>query len=403
MCGIAGWVDPGAANSHRAAVVAMCDRLSHRGPDGHGVWSDEHIVLGHRRLAVVDTSEAGLQPMTSADERWILSFNGEIYNAQALRRALDQSLQQRSLAAVSWRGESDTEVLLEHIARFGVADTLPRLVGMFAFAAYDRREQKLYLARDRLGIKPLYFGRFGSQTVFASELVALQGCGLPCTLNRDALASHLRYSYVPGPASIFNEVHKLLPGCWVEIDAVTGFAEEPQSWWRLADHVPAEGVFASMSAPEAEERLHHLLLQAVQDRLVADVPLGAFLSGGYDSSLVCALMCQASTVPVKTFSIGFHEAAWNEAQHAQAIAAHLGTQHTELYVSEQDMLAAVDQLPQLLDEPFADPSILPTWLLCQLTRQQVTVALSGDGGDELFWGYGRYATANRLHRRLAVA
>ncbi len=390
MCGIAGIV----STSPRVDVellTRMGEALAHRGPDDKGLWTQHNVALAHRRLAVVDLSSAGHQPMPSADGSWMLIYNGEVYNAAEIRATLD---------GVDWRGTSDTEVLVESIARHGVEATVQRAVGMFAFAAYNTRAKTLWLARDRLGIKPLYYGWLDDQFVFSSELRAFTGDTAGFSLNRDAVHSLLRYSYIPGPASIFNEMQKLTPGSVLQLSThnlVPGSLPAPQKYWDLQH-------FQHSAPPtnevEAESQLLDALRVAVQDRMIADVPLGAFLSGGYDSSLICALMQEQSNQPINTFTIGFHDKRFNEAAHAADVARHLGTHHTELYVNEDDMLAAVAELPALCDEPFADPSILPTYLVCRMARDHVTVALSGDGGDELFWGYHRYHTAVRLQGTL---
>lgn len=393
MCGLAGLVQSqrqSHADANLKLVRAMADRLHHRGPDGQGAWSEANVALAHRRLSVVDLSEAGHQPMKSHDGRWVLAFNGEIYNARSLGESLRFS---------AWRGSSDTEVLVEAIAEQGVKAAVDRLVGMFAFAVFDTVKQELWLARDRLGIKPLYYGWAENAFVFASELHALRPCSNQLTINRAAVATFLRHSFIPGPASIFNEIKKLLPGNLLCLDtnAAVNTAPELHSFWSLNDYVEMND---DLDERTAQTQLHELLRQSVKDRLIADVPLGGFLSGGIDSSLVCALMQEQSSQPVQTFTIGFDDPRYNEAQHAKDVAQHLGTRHTELYIDQQDMLAAVEKLPSLCDEPFADSSLLPTYLVSRMARREVTVALSGDGGDELFWGYNRYRTAEQFWRRI---
>ena len=385
MCGISGLVAyHGTPDTRRA--VAMSTALAHRGPDDQGLWTEGPVAICHRRLSIVDLSPNGHQPMISADQRWVLSYNGEIYNAAELRSAL----------SASFRGTSDTEVLVEAIAAWGVPETCRRIIGMFSFAAFDKAAGRLYLARDRLGIKPLYYGMVNDHFVFASELHALRPFRSELNVDRDAIATQLALSYVPGPASIYNEISKLTPGTVLEINTQTTATPKTHTFW------DPESI-ANLATDEASDedlikRLHDTLRAAVSDRLVADVPLGAFLSGGYDSSLVCALMQEQSSTPIQTFTIGFTDPRYNEAAHAQAVADHLGTQHTQLMVTERDLLDAVDQLPRLMDEPFADASILPTYLVAKMAREHVTVALSGDGGDEVFWGYHRYFTAQRLWR-----
>jgi asparagine synthase (glutamine-hydrolysing) len=345
MCGIVGLINPDSAID-QATLCEMRDALTHRGPDDAGIWAHGGVGLAHRRLSVVDLSDAGHQPMKSADGNWIIVFNGEVYNFEQLKQQLGPR---------EWRGSGDTEIIVEAFATWGVEAALK---------------------------KPLYYGWAGDQFVFSSELTALRSCQ-ELDLDRDALASYLRHGYVPAPHSVYTSMHKLMPGhlCRIDTKTLIRTALPPtQPYWSLQDHA----VETAMTEQEAEQTLLGLLREAVGDRLVADVPLGAFLSGGYDSSLVSALMQEASDTTTKAFTIGFDDARYNEAQHAKEIAAHLGTQHTELYVAEADLLNAVDQLPALCDEPFADSSILPTYLVSHLARRDVTVALSGDGGDELF-------------------
>ena len=392
MCGITGLWDPARRGSDLAQCVrAMTDVLVHRGPDSSGYWHDNEsgIALGHRRLSIVDLSDAGHQPMVSADGRWVLTYNGEIYNADSLRPDLE------ALGA-RFRGHSDTEVLLEACARWGVEATLPRLIGMFAFALWDTAQRRLYLVRDRLGIKPLYWRWFDSVLIFGSELKALRAYDRwTPEVDRDSVASYMRHNYVPSPWTIYRNVHKLPPGCFAVFDP--GRAPEVKRYWSLED-VVREGLAEPSTLPEEEavDTLEALLSDAVRRRMVADVPLGAFLSGGIDSSTVVALMQANATQPVRTFSIGFHEQGYNEAQHAKEVANHLGTDHTELYVEPGHAREVIPRIPDMYDEPFADSSQIPTFLVSEMTRRQVTVALSGDGGDELFAGYVRYFQALKL-------
>lgn len=401
MCGIAGFFDPAvptAPDGLNALAAAMGDPLRHRGPDAGAVWTDADagIALAHRRLAIIDLSPAGHQPMISADGRWVIAYNGEVYNAPELRDALTQDG-----AKVAWRGHSDTEVIVEAVAHWGVVPAVERLIGMFAFALWDRTERRLFLVRDRLGIKPLYWGRFGALLLFGSELKALRAhpAWTP-EIDRDALAAYLRYNYVPAPHTIYRGVHKLTPGTVLTVAA--GAEPHCTPYWRM-DEVVRRGQkerWHALSDAEAIERLEALLSDAIGRRMVADVPLGAFLSGGVDSSTVTALMQAQSNRPVRTFSIGFREAGYDEAHHAAAVARHLGTDHTELYVEPDHALDVIPRLPGWYDEPFADVSQIPTFLVSEMTRQHVTVALSGDGGDELFAGYSRYVLAETLWRRL---
>jgi asparagine synthase (glutamine-hydrolysing) len=396
MCGIAGFLDPGRRldpGLYEAVALAMADRLAHRGPDDRGAWSDAAagIALGFRRLAILDLSSAGRQPMLSADGALVMLFNGEIYNHAALRAELPGP----------WRGHSDSEVLLAAIARWGFVAALERLEGMFAIALWDRRARQLWLARDRFGEKPLYWGTLGGALVFASELKAL-AChpGWTGALDPGALALFLGLSYVPAPCSAFAGIGKLPPGSYVAIGA-DGVAAVPKSYWSAQER--AAGAAARPFAGDlaaAADRLEALIDDAVGVRMEADVPVGVFLSGGIDSSTVVAAM-QRRRGGARSFSIAFPDPRYDESRHAAAVARHLGTEHTELTVSEADCLAVLPHLPEIYDEPFADASQIPTAALCRVTRAEVKVALSGDGGDELFGGYPRYAAAADAWRRRA--
>lgn len=395
MCGIAGFWGgiPNAAIARR-----MASSIVHRGPDDVGVWTDNSagLALAHRRLSILDLSPAGHQPMVSPCGRYVLVYNGEIYNHEDLRAELE-----REGGGFDWRGHSDTETLLAALRYWGLQGALERLNGMFAFALWDTAERTLFLARDRMGEKPLYYGRSGDTFLFGSELKALaahphwQG-----EVNRDALALYLRHNYVPSPWCIYQGIYKLSPAHYVAITDNGRNLGEPVCYWNLAQ-VAEQGTAAS--APDAEsltDALDKLLCDAIKRRMAADVPLGAFLSGGYDSTTVAALMQAQSARPVKTFSIGFHEAAYNEAQHAKAVAGHLGTEHTELYVTPEEAMSVIPRLPEIYDEPFSDSSQIPTFLVSQLARRHVTVALSGDGGDELFCGYNRYVLGYQVWNKL---
>lgn len=394
MCGIVGFLARvGATVDGIPLVNRMSAALVHRGPDDTGAWFDGRngIALAHRRLSVLDLSPAGRQPMTSPCGRYVVVFNGEIYNHLAMRQ---------ELAAVApgfgWRGHSDTETLLAAICRWGIEEALKRSVGMFALALWDQREKSLTLARDRLGEKPLYYGWQGRVLLFASELKALTAHpAFLREIDRDSLSLFLRYAYIPGPYSIYRGVRKLPPGTYVVISA-DATTERVVPYWS-ARSVAISGLREPFdgTADGAIDELERLLKDAVAAQMVADVPIGAFLSGGVDSSTVVALMQAQSLRPVKTFTIGFHEAQFDEAAHARDVARHLGTDHTELYVSPAEAFAAVPQLPEMYDEPFADPSQIPTLLMSRLARRHVTVCLSGDGGDELFGGYNRYIWAVR--------
>ena len=394
MCGIAGFLDlkrRTGADDLAAAATAMADILIHRGPDGGGAWQDADagVAVAFRRLAIIDISPAGDQPMHSGDGRFVLVYNGEIYNFRELRRELED-------AGVAFRGHSDSEVLLEGIARWGVAATVKRLIGMFAFAAWDREERELWLVRDRLGVKPLYYGLTGDLFLFGSELKALRAKdGWQPRLDRDALASFARFNYVPAPRSIYAGIHKLEPGALLRFKP--GGEPRIQRYWDLA--AVAAQPRRDMSDAEAIAEAEELIGDAVARRMIADVPLGALLSGGVDSSTVVALMQQASGRPVKTFTVGFSDSDFDESSHARAVAAHLGTDHTEIMLSPEDARALIPTLADCHDEPFADSSALPTRLVSQIARRDVTVALSGDGGDEAFLGYNRYRVAAQAWRR----
>jgi asparagine synthase (glutamine-hydrolysing) len=399
MCGIAGFLASGARGDAATTGLAMAAAIASRGPDDAGVWTglDGAVVLAHRRLSIVDLSPAGHQPMQSPSGRWTIVFNGEIYNHLRLRTELGEQ---------PWRGHSDTETLLTGFDRWGLRGTIERCVGMFAFAAWDAQERTLVLGRDRFGEKPLYYGWQGDAFLFGSELKAL--ARFPSwrrEIDREALALYMRHNCVPAPRSIYRGIFKLPPASLLALPfgAAVGMLPAPETYWRLTDVAersltdPFRG-----SDAEAVDELERLLKAAVADQMVADVPLGAFLSGGIDSSTVVALMQAQSARPVRTFSIGFHEQGYDEAQHAKAVARHLGTEHMELYVSPAESLAVIPRLPEIYDEPFADSSQIPTFLVSQMARRHVTVALSGDAGDELFGGYTRYFAAAGAWARIGT-
>lgn len=406
MCGIAGlWTNGEVAAD---TVRTMTDAIAHRGPDGAGVWIDAAagIGLGHRRLSVIDLSEAGHQPMVSRCGRYVLTFNGEVYNHAEIRRELE------ALGSGDWRGHSDTETLLEGIARWGLAATLARAVGMFALALWDRRTRHLSLARDRVGEKPLYYGWTPAGFAFASELKALRVLpGFDGRVDPDVLGLYLRYNYVPTPWSIYRDIYKLEPATVVTLSAEARSTRPGEPirapldaggivalrYWTL--DLATSGHDPAAATPEsAVEELDRTLTEAVRLQVAADVPVGAFLSGGIDSSTIVALMAKVASGRVRTFTIGFHEQANNEAGHAKAVARHLGTEHAELYVTPAETRAVITDLPAMYSEPFADSSQIPTHLLSRLTRASVTVALSGDAGDELFCGYNRYTLTRDLWR-----
>ena len=409
MCGIAGFVQPEGfvVGEARSMSSAMADAVAHRGPDDDGVWVDgaAGVALAHRRLAVIDLSAAGHQPMRSHSGRYVTVFNGEIYNHADLRKELDL----RSRDPIAWRGTSDTEVFLVHIEHCGLEKSLEKAVGMFAFALWDSQERTLYLARDRLGEKPLYYGWQHGVFLFGSELKALaRHPAFDGDVDRDALMLFLRYRYIPSPASIYDGIRKLPPGTYLVVRVngaghSNGRDSEPRTYWSLREAIsagraqPFEG-----DAIDAVDALQGVLSEAVRPQMIADVPLGAFLSGGIDSSTIVALMQTESSRPVRTFTIGFKEQDYNEAAHAKSVAGHLGTDHTELYVSPREALEVIPRLPVLYDEPFADPSQIPTLLVAEMARAHVTVALTGDGGDELFGGYDRYRHTRLIRRSVSL-
>ncbi|MEQ9103556.1 MAG: asparagine synthase (glutamine-hydrolyzing) [Rhodothermales bacterium] len=407
MCGFTGYFTAGRSieefATHRL-LKSMAQTIVHRGPDSAGYWADTSagVGLAHRRLAIVDLSPAGAQPMSSVSERYVLAFNGEIYNHMRLRGQLNRE----GRLTANWRGHSDTETLLAGIDAWGLEATLKRAIGMFALAVWDRSERMLTLARDRLGEKPLYYGWQGqggeAVFLFGSELSALRRHpAFSAEINRNALALYMRHNYIGGQYSIFSGIHKLLPGHLLTLSCD---APEPvlRSWWSGAA-TAENGVGKPFpgSPKDAVDTLEGLLRDAIAQQMIADVPLGAFLSGGVDSSTVVALMQTQSSQPISTYSIGFHEKSYNEAQHAKAVAKHLGTNHTEYYVTSEQAQTVIPRLPTLYSEPFADSSQIPTYLVSQLARQHVAVSLSGDAGDELFCGYRRYQMTAALWGKIS--
>jgi asparagine synthase (glutamine-hydrolysing) len=397
MCGIAGLWTPGGGDDTALAAIAerMGAAVARRGPDGDGVWADaeQGVAFAHRRLAIIDLRETGRQPMVSASGRYVISFNGEVYNFPELRAGLEAR-------GATFRGTSDTEVLLTLIEHDGLTRALEQANGMFAFALWDRQERRLFLARDRYGQKPLYYAWVAGGIAFGSELAAIRAHpGFAPDIDPDALARFLRFGNVPAPHAIYRKTRKLIPGTTLTFDAASPSDAwpDPVPYWSAAD-IARAGLDepSGMSPDESVDALDRVLGDAVERCMVSDVPLGAFLSGGLDSSTVVALMQARSARPVKTFSIGFREAAYNEADYAAAVATHLGTDHTELYVTARETQDVIPDLPAIYDEPFADSSQIPTFLVSRLARESVTVSLSGDGGDEQFVGYNRYAWGNRI-------
>lgn len=422
MCGITVLLGASPSDSFAASLQKMSNALHHRGPDDGGVWVDrEHgIGLGHRRLSIIDLSPAGHQPMQSSSGRYVIAFNGEIYNHLDLREKLAGASRQSAVGSsqsIAWRGHSDTETLLACFEAWGVEETLKRTVGMFAIAVWDRRERLLSLARDRMGEKPLYYGWSHDGFVFGSELKALRQCpGLSNAISRDVLTLYLRYSYIPAPYSIYEGIYKLEAGCMLTI-SLAASAKAPASvphapcrgdgwsikrYWSLHEQAMVGQSSLIHDEQDALASLESALKESIQLQSIADVPLGAFLSGGVDSSLIVALMQSQTSRPVKTFTIGFDEDGYSEAKYARAVAEHLHTEHTELYVSSRQAMDVIPLLPDLYDEPFADSSQIPTFLVAQMARQHVTVALSGDAGDELFGGYNRYFWGPGIWKKISL-
>ena len=404
MCGITGFLGGDYTNItlNESTLLNMADRLLTRGPDSSGIWLDSSAKIGlaHRRLAIVDLSVAGHQPMSSGSDRYVITYNGEIYNNSEIRHDLTGARLQ-----LKWRGHSDTETLLAAFDAWGIKETIRRVKGMFAIALWDKEREELSLVRDRIGEKPLYYGWQGSGSkrtfLFGSELKALKKhSSFTNQINRASLALYMRYCYVPTPHSIYEGINKLEPGTILTVSLNQNSCRSEKYWDAL--DVVAKGAKDPFDGQKIEitNDLDTVLKKTVSQQMMADVPLGAFLSGGVDSSAVVALMQTQSSRPVKTFTIGFEEAGFNEAEFAKSVAEHLKTEHTELYVSSEDALNVIPKLPELYCEPFADSSQIPTFLVSSLAREHVTVSLSGDGGDELFCGYNRYVFADKLWKGL---
>lgn len=390
MCGLAGIYSPPffQIENYKKFLNNVGDTLFHRGPDDSGIWLDSHVGIGfvHRRLSIQDLSPLGKQPMVSNSGRYVVVFNGEIYNFKNISGELEKT-------GYTFKGHSDTEVMLAAFETYGVLKSLKLFSGMFAFAVYDRDTRKLTLARDRMGEKPLYYGWVNGNFVFASELKALQAFPFwNVEINRDALSLLVRHNFIPAPWSIFRGIYKLLPATSITFNLLKNKENDlpsPVKYWELSSQFN-HSTHTPISLNDATKQLDQLLRDVINEQMISDVPLGTFLSGGIDSSTVAAIMQQESSIPVKTFSIGFEDKKYNEAIYAKAVAQHLGTDHTELYVTPEDALRVIPKLPLFYDEPFADSSQIPTYLVAEMTKRHVTVALSGDGGDELFCGYGRY-------------
>jgi len=404
MCAIAGIFVPdesGSSYNLSRLVTDMTSVMAHRGPDGSGHWADkkQRIFLGHRRLSVIDVTETGDQPMLSHDERYVVSYNGEIYNYPELRKFIETQN-----GGISWRGTSDTEILLELIVELGIEEALGRLDGMFAMAIWDRKDRCLTLSRDAFGEKPLYYGWIGNNLLFASELRAfLVHPGFTAEIDNGAVAAYFKYSYVPTPATIYKGVHKLPAASFVQftLDSRKDNNREPKQYWRISAAIEtARANPFSGSYQEAMKSTEAMFEQSVTRRMVSDVPIGSLLSGGIDSSLATAFMQRSTNNTVKTFSIGMDEPGYNEAVHARAVAKHLGTEHTELILQPRDVQEVIPDIAKIYDEPFADSSQVPTFLVSKMAREKITVALSGDGGDELFGGYNRHIHAPPLWNKI---
>lgn len=404
MCGIAGLYrdaqQPGeaVAIANEQAIHQMCDRMVHRGPDGFGYWSskDKSVFFGHRRLSIIDLSEHGRQPMTAKSGRYTITYNGEIYNHKTIRQELEQR-------GHSFAGSCDTEVLIQAIDEWGIKPALEKLIGMFAMAIWDEAKQEITIARDRLGIKPLFYALSADGFSFASELAALSTLpSIDKRLAPAALESFFRHKYIVSPYTVFDGVNRLPQGCLATYSLASNDIHV-QSYWDL-ETVARQGIANRLASSSQKQidGLENLLRDAVKIRMEADVPLGAFLSGGIDSSIVCALMQSMSDKPIKTFTIGFDDKKHNEAEYAGKIAEHIGSDHHELYLQADDLLEYVQQLPTIIDEPFADVSLIPTLAVSKMASEHVTVALSGDGGDELFGGYSHYQGADNLYRKFAL-
>ena len=407
MCGICGFFSKSPSSSSDS-IFKMNSAISHRGPDDSGTWHDQNmgIVFGHQRLAVIDLSVSGHQPMKSSSGRYMLIYNGEIYNHLDIRKKIE-----KKFALKKWQGSSDTETLLEAIEVFGFEQTLKEIVGMFAFVIWDKKLRNLILARDRMGEKPLYFGWQGQGDnavfLFGSELKALKAHpGFKGEVNRDALALLLRHNCIPAPYSIYKDIKKLLPGHFLklnEADLRSALLPNSKQFWSLTD-IAQSGVKNPIlkNSQSTISELDKLLRQSIKQQMVSDVPLGAFLSGGVDSSTVVALMQAQSSQPIKTFTVGFNEDGYNEAEQAKAVAKHLGTDHTEIYISAKEAMSVIPKLPSLYDEPFSDSSQIPTFLVSQLAKKNVSVSLSGDAGDELFCGYNRHQISNNIWKKISL-
>src|SRR3990167_2131142 len=399
MCGLTGFFNTQANRQDSTTIISrMTNKLTHRGPDNSGIWldNDAGVAFGHQRLAILDLSSAGHQPMQSHHGQYVIIYNGEIYNTKPLKKQLQE---------YSFSGHSDTEIILALIEKFGLEETLQQITGMFAFALWDKLDKKLHLVRDRVGEKPLYYGIVNGALVFGSELKAIREYpNFNNQIARSSISMFMEYGYIPAPKSIYEDIYKLKPGTFITISKESlHHLPEPREYWSAIQKAKA-GIISQQQLSDAVaiNQVHTLLSSVVKNQMVSDVPIGAFLSGGIDSSLITALMQENSNQPIKTFTIGFQEKQYNEAEYAKAIANNLQTDHTELYVSAHDALSVIPKLPVIYDEPFADSSAIPTYLVSKLTRQHVTVCLSGDGGDELFGGYNRYLMGKSIWKKITI-
>jgi asparagine synthase (glutamine-hydrolysing) len=405
MCGITGFIpaEKLSKESINTIVLNMTNQIASRGPDSFGSWVDDQarIGLGHRRLAILDLSKAGHQPMESSCGRYILTFNGEIYNHLDIRKSLE-----RKSHFLKWNGLSDTETLLKLIETYGPEKALNELTGMFAFGLWDKKNNQLFLARDRMGEKPLYFGWVNNSFVFASELKAIKAYpGFENPINSAALAKFMQLKYVPTPSSIYENIYKLEPGKYINV-SLNNFQTKDivsKTYWSLDDEIKNSKRYLLSRSQNTLEQFHNLLSSSINSQMISDVPLGAFLSGGIDSSLIVSLMQELSPHPIKTFTIGFNEGEFNEADYAKKVAAHIGTDHHELIVTPELAMDCIPLLPNIYDEPFADSSQIPTYLVSQFAKNHVSVVLSGDGGDELFAGYNRYLWAPQIWKKISKA
>lgn len=403
MCGFVGFIGGSEFNANlKDSIEKMTESLTHRGPDSQGTWlcEDNNIALGHTRLAIQDLSSNGHQPMISPSSRYIIVFNGEIYNHLELRKRINEHSQHKMV----WNGLSDTETLLSAIEAFGISRALEMSIGMFAFALWDEQDQTLLLSRDRAGEKPLYYGYINNSLVFGSELKALKKFpNFESELSQNAMSHYFKYGYIPAPFSIYENIFKVEPGTFLEFDMARVSVNDFQKrrYWALEDEVIKSTQQFYSNFNQAKEDLELRISDAVKSQLISDVPLGVFLSGGIDSSLVAALAQKNSDIPIKTFTIGFENSEYDESEFAEDVAKYLGTNHKKYQVSDLDVLKFIPRLPEIYDEPFADSSQIPTYFVCKAAKEEVTVALSGDGGDELFGGYNRYIFSSSIWSKVS--